>query len=134
MTSHIIFDVEYYLENNPDLKLVMNKLTPNKRVAAALNHFYSIGKKEKRKHRYFQSLNGMYSHTLEPSKTELFNSVVASHQDVRLRNKHSHYGSGSDFEYNLDNIDYDHEKKSIKKMLESFRKRYKSYISGERDV
>lgn len=124
--SKINFDSEYYIANNHDLKVIMDHLPPNKKYMAALNHYFRVGKNENRKYRF---LGGKSS---EPTKDELFKSIVESHQVVSSQRSSS--TNKKHFDKIDMSIDYAKEEKIIAKLIKTFQEKYSTFKSGERDV
>ena len=114
-----IFDVDYYLQNNKDLKKHVINLSESEKKLWLINHFNIAGKSEKRVHRFvsFMSIDPLYK------KEKIFRTIVSDMGDLEYgaydlcKNLRTHFEKEN-------NYDYSKEKSEIDKLILKWNQKY----------
>jgi hypothetical protein len=110
----MIFDYNYYLDQNKDLKKNVTGMTEIQRNAFLMNHFNMHGRKEKRKFRYIPHVSEsvMKKITFKQIISNLPSAAPDSHETYKKISKK--------LKHNSNKIDYEEEQKYIQKLISKF--------------
>lgn len=116
MSSPQLFDIDYYLSHNPDLQITVKKFNPALQKQFLVNHFFSVGRNEKRKHRFMTTpipLKSFSALSTGGSITGGLSTLPPPAPKDSYKKLHR-----------KEKVDIEHEHKIINKLIQSYRKKY----------
>jgi hypothetical protein len=117
-----LFDVDFYLQKNPDLRLAVQKYQQSQHWGFLTNHFFTAGRKEGRKYRFLSPPTS--TPTLSVAAQSLQNSANASAQRVTSSLPTAAPRDSYQKLHRKEKINVEEEQKLIKKLIASYHRHY----------